>query len=154
MEEEKNATKADIRKSLDLMIWGLKKLQKRVDRTYDLVDVEIVTIGKTKIYVNANEFKTGVDYLRGKKELLLEISNLLSVLNSSKSVESDSVTRKQYIKVLTKYESFQKNMSKQPIMPNINMHNSDKRIVISEGVVAEGVVAKRYGNRIVLKIKM
>ena len=150
-EKEKKAKKSDTKHSLDLHINALKSLKKKIEKSYTIVDVEMATIGMTEMFVYEEELKRALSFLRGNKELILEIDNYLRSINSSGRIKSDSFTNSTFNKIKTKFTTLSNKALKQSNAYEYKLN--EKRVPIKEGLVANGIYAKRVGDFTELRIK-
>lgn len=150
-EKEKEAKKKDTKHSLDLQINALRNLKKSIDKSYTIADVEISTIGVTEIFVYEEELKRALSFLRERKELMLEIDTYLRSINSSKRLKSESFTNTTYNKIKSTYLTLSRKATAQSNAYEYKLN--EKRVPIKEGLVANGIYAKRIGDFVELKIR-
>ena len=150
-EEEKKNRLIDTKSSLDLYINSLKKLSKKIGKSYIITDYKAFTIGRTKYSVNENELKKANKFLRDSKELKMEIDSYLSVLLSSKNIKSDTLVKELLNRIKSKYLSYSKKYTKQSNA--YEYKSTGKRILINEGLIVDGIYSKRsvFGLEIYIK---
>lgn len=150
-EKEIEDKKNDMEKQLDIYIYQLRKIKKDIDLKYVFVDIETLTIGKTKYSINEEEYKRALKYLKDAKELKITISSFLSTISSSKNIESRSFLTTSYNDLREKILQFDKKYSEQS--DAYAYRNNTKRVLVSDGLVVNNVYATRVGEYLEITIK-